>query len=108
MLSFERVGVSRYIDESIEKIYSIRSDTINSAEDFENALASLHEDGEMERFRALLKQSIDSTSSRYNEMVMQILKDIVVEVQGLHDRVAGLLRRSFLNYFKILLTITRK
>ena len=69
---------SRYIDESIEKKYSIRSDTINSAEDFENALASLHEDGEMERFRALLKQSIDSTSSRYNEMVMQILKDIVI------------------------------
>ena len=69
---------ARYVDESIEKKYSIRSDTIRSAEDFENALASLHEDGEMERFRALLLQSIKSTDAGYNEMVMQILKDVVV------------------------------
>ena len=69
---------SRYIDESIEKKYSIRSDTIQSAGDFENALSSLHEDGEMERVSALLKQSIESTDGRYNEMVMQLLKDVVI------------------------------
>ena len=69
---------ARYVDESIEKKYSIRIDTIRSAEDFENALASLNEDGEMERVSALLKQSIESTDSRYNEMVMQLLKDVVI------------------------------
>ena len=67
---------ARFIDVSIETKYSIRSDFIDSANSFEAALEALHTDGEMERYTQLLNEKISVTNLKYNEMIMNVLKDV--------------------------------
>ncbi len=69
---------ARFIDVSIETKYSIRSDFIDSANSFEAALEALHTDGEMERYTQLLNEKISVTNLKYNEMIMNVLKDVVL------------------------------
>eukprot|EP00943_MAST-04B_sp_MAST-4B-sp1_P006245 g6245.t1 len=72
------IEFSRFIDLSIEEKYSIRSDSLQSADDFEEALNNLHADGEMERYQQLLKEKIETTDLKYSTMILELLKDIVL------------------------------
>jgi hypothetical protein len=72
------IEFSRFIDLSIEEKYSIRTDFIQSADDFEEALQNLHADGEMERYQQLLKDKIETTDLKYNSMILELLKDILL------------------------------